>query len=56
MLDVLVAVMNEPIPFWLSLLSYYLGGWVFYQLGRSKQKRISKQQLIHRPNKQRHKQ
>lgn len=55
--DQIVVVMNEPIPFWLSLLFYYLGGWIFYHLGKSKQKRISsKQQLIHRPNKQRYKQ
>lgn len=41
MLDVIIEIMNEPIPFWLSLLFYYLGGWIFYQLGKSKQKRIS---------------
>lgn len=57
MIDVIIKVMNKPIPYWLALLFYYIGGWIFYQLGKSKQKRISsKRQFIQRPNKQRHKQ
>ncbi|EGE09631.1 hypothetical protein [Moraxella catarrhalis] len=39
MFDIAVEMMNKPIPFWLCLLLYCIGGWVFYQMGRNKERK-----------------